>query len=89
MKNNKYSSKDIRILEEIEHIQLNAGMYIGSTYDPTHLVEEALDNALDEALAGYAKIVAIIINTKDPKSFYSQFLLYLSVYLFDYSLIYL
>jgi DNA gyrase subunit B len=60
----QYSSKDIRVLDEIEHIQLNAGMYIGSTETPTHLIEEALDNALDEALAGYAKIIAIVIDTK-------------------------
>jgi len=60
-----YSSKDVRVLKEIEHIQLNAGMYIGETQDPTHLVEEALDNALDEALAGYATIIAVMVNTKN------------------------
>jgi DNA gyrase subunit B len=59
-----YDSKDIRVLEELEHIRLNPSMYIGSTTDPTHLVEEAIDNALDEALAGYATIIAVNINTK-------------------------
>lgn len=59
-----YTSKDIRVLKEIEHIQLNSGMYIGDTSTPTHLWEEALDNSLDEALAGYATIVAMIIDTK-------------------------
>jgi len=59
-----YSAKDVRVLEEIEHIRLNAGMYIGETNNPVHLIEEALDNALDEALAGYAKIIAVIIDTK-------------------------
>jgi DNA gyrase subunit B len=59
-----YSAKDVRVLEEVEHIRLNPGMYIGSTETPTHLIEEALDNALDEALAGYAKIIAVIIDTK-------------------------
>jgi len=59
-----YSAKDVRVLDEVEHIRLNPGMYIGETSNPVHLVEEALDNALDEALAGYAKIVAVIINTK-------------------------
>jgi len=59
-----YSAKDVRVLEEVEHIQLNPGMYIGDTSNPVHLIEEALDNALDEALAGYAKIVAVIIDTK-------------------------
>lgn len=62
---NTYSAKDVRVLEEVEHIQLNPGMYVGETSNPVHLIEEALDNALDEALAGHAKIVAVIINTKD------------------------
>ena len=59
-----YSSKDIRVLGEIEHIRLNPAMYIGHTDTPVHLVEEALDNALDEALAGYADVVAVMIDTK-------------------------
>jgi DNA gyrase/topoisomerase IV subunit B len=59
-----YSSKDVRVLEEVEHIRLNPGMYIGETSNPVHLIEEALDNALDEALAGHAKIIAVIIDTK-------------------------
>jgi len=62
-----YSAKDVRVLKEIEHIQLNCGMYIGETSNPVHLIEEVLDNALDEALAGYAKIVAVKIDTKNNK----------------------
>lgn len=65
----QYGAKDVRVLEEVEHIRLNPGMYIGETSNPVHLVEEALDNALDEALAGYAKIVAVLIDTK--KNVYS------------------
>ena len=61
---NKYSSKEIHVLDEIKHIQLNPGMYIGSTENPTHLIEEILDNSLDEALAGYATIIAVLIDTK-------------------------
>jgi len=60
----QYSAKDIRVLEEVEHIRLNPGMYIGETNNPAHLIEEALDNALDEALAGHANIIAVIIDTK-------------------------
>lgn len=67
--NLNYTSKDIRVLEEVEHIRLNPGMYIGETSNPVHLIEEAIDNALDEALAGYATIIAVIINTK--KNIYS------------------
>jgi len=62
-----YTSKDVRVLEEVEHIRLNPGMYIGDTSNPVHLVEEAIDNALDEALAGYATIIAVIIDTKKHK----------------------
>lgn len=62
---NSYTSKDISVLDEIEHIQLNAGMYVGDTSTPTHLVEEAIDNALDECLAGYASIIAVSVSTKD------------------------
>jgi len=59
-----YSAKDVRVLKEVEHIQLNPGMYVGDTSNPVHLIEEALDNALDEALAGYATIIAVIIDSK-------------------------
>jgi DNA gyrase subunit B len=59
-----YTHKDIKSLTEIEHVQESAGMYIGDTSNPVHLVEEALDNALDEALSGYAKIIAVNVNTK-------------------------
>lgn len=60
-----YSSKHISVLDEIEHIQLHPGMYIGETTNPTHLIEEAIDNALDECLAGFASIIAVNIDTKN------------------------
>jgi DNA gyrase/topoisomerase IV subunit B len=60
-----YSAKDVRVLKEVEHIQLNPGMYVGDTSNPVHLIEEALDNALDEALAGYATIIAVVIDSKN------------------------
>ncbi len=60
----KYNEDDIRVLAEIEHIRLSPGMYIGDTTNPVHLIEEALDNALDEALAGHANIIAVKFNTK-------------------------
>lgn len=64
MQKNDYSSKNIKVLDEISHIRLNAGMYIGDTSNPVHLVEEALDNALDECLGEHATIVAVNIDTK-------------------------
>lgn len=59
-----YTHKDIKSLTEIEHVQESTGMYIGDTSNPVHLIEEALDNALDEALSGYAKVIAVNIDTK-------------------------
>ncbi len=56
-----YTSKDISVMEEIEHIRNSPGMYIGTTENPTHILEEVLDNALDECMAGNATIIAIII----------------------------
>lgn len=61
----EYTSKDVSVLAEVDHIRLNPGMYIGTTENPVHLIEEALDNALDECLAGYASVIAIDINTKE------------------------
>ncbi len=60
-----YTHNDIKSLSDIEHVQESRGMYIGGSETPVHLIEEALDNALDEAIAGHANIVAININTKN------------------------
>jgi len=59
-----YDHKDIKVIAEIEHIRMNPGMYVSETSNPVHLVEEALDNSLDECLAGFADIVAVDIDTK-------------------------
>src|SRR5918911_5100319 len=50
-----YSAKDITVLEGIQAIRHRPGMYIGSTSTSglVHLLWEALDNAVDEAVAGY------------------------------------
>lgn len=59
-----YTADDIRKLEPMEQIQISPGMWIGQTDDPHHLVEEALDNALDEAQGGHVTIIAVKIDTK-------------------------
>lgn len=59
-----YTSKDVKVLSEIEHIRTAPEMYIGSTETPVHLVEEAMDNALDEMQAGHASIIAVNVDTK-------------------------
>jgi len=60
----EYSSKDIQVLDGLTHVQLNPNMYISTTENPCHLIEEALDNALDEAIAGYVDIIAVKIDTE-------------------------
>ena len=62
---NKYTSSEVKVLDEVTHIRLNPGMYIGETANPVHLIEEALDNSLDECLAGFASVVAINLDTKN------------------------
>jgi DNA gyrase/topoisomerase IV subunit B len=59
-----YDHRDFKSLGDVENVRLNPGMYISQTSNPVHLIEEALDNALDECLAGFATIIAINIDTK-------------------------
>ncbi len=63
MADNTYSAKDIQVLEGLEPVRKRPGMYIGSTdISGLHeLVKEIIDNSVDEALAGYAKNVWIVI----------------------------
>lgn len=53
------TSPHITIKSDIEHIRLRPGMYIGSTYDPNHLLQEILDNALDELINKYASEIRV------------------------------
>lgn len=59
-----YSSADIQVLEGIAAIRHRPGMYIGSTSMSglIHLIWEALDNAVDEAVAGYGKNIWVQID---------------------------
>jgi len=51
-----YSAKDIEVLEGLEPVRRRPGMYVGGTDERGlhHLAAEALDNAMDEAVAGFA-----------------------------------
>jgi DNA gyrase subunit B len=59
-----YTSADIRVLEGIEAIRTRPGMYIGSTGSTGlhHLIWEAVDNATDEAIAGYGENIWVEID---------------------------
>lgn len=54
-----YSAKDIEVLEGLEPVRRRPGMYIGGTDESSfhHLAAEILDNAMDEAVAGYASVI--------------------------------
>ena len=62
--NTEYGADQIQILEGLEAVRKRPGMYIGSTSSRGlhHLVYEIVDNAVDEALAGYCDTIRIFVN---------------------------
>ncbi|ENN92341.1 DNA topoisomerase IV subunit B [Bartonella bovis] len=61
---NNYNASSIRVLEGLEPVRLRPGMYIGGTDSKAlhHLFSEIIDNAMDEAVAGYADLIDVSLD---------------------------
>src|SRR5258706_5151559 len=61
-----YSAKDIEVLEGLEPVRKRPGMYIGGTDERAlhHLFAEVLDNSMDEAVGGHAKVIEVSLDAE-------------------------
>ena len=67
MASRQYTSDNIKVLNDIEHIQLRSGMYIGEANDPRSLFSEMFDNAMDEVSAGHSPELVVTVNTAENR----------------------
>ncbi|PPR15210.1 MAG: DNA topoisomerase 4 subunit B [Alphaproteobacteria bacterium MarineAlpha9_Bin3] len=66
-KENSYEAKDIELLEGLEPVRQRPGMYIGGTDKKAlhHLASEIIDNSMDEAVAGHANTINILLKSNN------------------------
>ena len=57
----RYNAADIEVLSGLDPVKRRPGMYTDTTR-PNHLVQEVVDNSVDEALAGHAKTIEVVLH---------------------------
>jgi len=62
-----YNASDLDILKGLEPVQVRPGMYTDTTR-PNHLAQEVIDNSIDEAQAGFAKRICVVLHSDDSLS---------------------